>query len=93
VTDWLVDIANTNIELFTGVDRFTIGFGNCSDPANDGTFGQSTSGLFSWAQTPASGPVGVWTLQTPTATPEPSSLMFLGVGLLGLAELTLKKSL
>ena len=37
-------------------------------------------------------PGGTWTLEKPTTTPEPSSLMMLGVGLLGLAGLALKRS-
>jgi hypothetical protein len=82
VTDWLVDVANPNVELFTGVNRFSIGTGNCSVAANDGTTGTSPSGIFGCAQTPASGPVGVWSTQT-TATPEPSSvaLTLAGIGL------------
>lgn len=37
-------------------------------------------------------PGGTWTLEKPASTPEPSSLMMLGVGLLGLAGLALKCS-
>jgi PEP-CTERM motif len=37
-------------------------------------------------------PGGTWTLEQPTTTPEPSGLIMLGVGLLGLAGLAMKRS-
>ena len=47
--------------------------------------------LLAFVGSPGS-PGGTWTLEKSTTTPEPSSLMMLGVGLLGLAGLGLKKS-
>ncbi len=52
-------------------------------------FGDSCPEGSYWSNGPVSIPVTI----TTTVTPEPSSLMMLGVGLVGLASLTLKKSL
>jgi hypothetical protein len=85
ITSWNVDVATNSVELFTDT------FGSNTNSANCGEGADGTSNAAGGCAVTPLGAVGSWSGPA-TATPEPSSVFLLGLGLLTFTILSFKRA-